>query len=121
MYKFYTRPDKMRYSACTYIRIITSPYLVGLPAGGAPAVPRQPLDRHGERLAVGHGQIGGGVGRRPLDEQLRPRHDGRNVVGHDALVDAVVGLAEGVEGQLAVVRVVAVARKAAAVDLKNKA
>ena len=100
------------------VRIINSPYLVSLPAGGAPAVPRHPLDGDRERLAVGHGQVGGGVRRRALDEQLGPGHDGGDGVGDHALVHAVVRFAQGLEGQFPVVSVVAVAGKAAAVDLK---
>lgn len=96
------------------------PNLVRLLARVAAAVSRQPFDRHSERLLACHRHVVGGVGRRSLDDELRPGRQDGHVVADDALVDAVVLLLEVVDGEGALVQLVTLLGQLVTADLTRE-
>ena len=84
---------------------------------GTPTVAWKPLNGDTEGSRVGDSDVGGRMGRGPLNHQLGLVNHGGHTVCDHALVGAVVDLVQILQCQLTVVNLVSLSRQTLAVNL----
>lgn len=98
---------------------IAVPDLVGLLAVGAAAVPGHPLYGHPKSFRVDHRHILGRVWSCPSYQEDRSSHNGRHIIGDQALVNPMIALPQVFDDELPVVLVAPFAINFQAVQLKK--